>query len=58
MAPTQSNEDDRWQQAYNNAAELLFPDAFDPASLRPVRTLTDEEDDACIAAANNEIREA
>ena len=58
MSTTQSTEDDRWEQAYNNAAELLFPDAFDPANFRPVRTLTEDEDAACIAAANEEIREA
>jgi hypothetical protein len=50
MAPTQSNEDDRWQQAYNNAAELLF-------GLVEGDTLTEDQDAACVAEANDEIRE-
>jgi hypothetical protein len=36
--------DDAWFQAYNDAAEHLFGVVNGP--------LTDEQDDACIAAAN------
>ncbi len=40
------NADDAWNQAYNNAAERLFP---------KVDLLTEEQDAQCIAAANEEI---
>jgi hypothetical protein len=40
--------DDRWQQAYNNQAELLFGKVEGDV-------LTPEEDETCIAAANAEV---
>jgi hypothetical protein len=43
-----SNDDDAWQQTYNNAAERLFGKTEGD-------TLTDEEDEAAIAAANEEV---
>ena len=58
MTPTESTEDTRWNAAYQNAAERLFPDAIDTVTGQPVRFLTPDEDEACIAAANDEIREA
>jgi len=54
VSETQSTADDRWPSAYDNAAERLFPQAFD-ASGKPARALTWAEDDACIAEADAEI---
>jgi hypothetical protein len=47
MTPTAA-QDDRWNQAFNNAAERLFGKAEGD-------TLTEDEDAACIAAADVEI---
>lgn len=43
-----STSDDRWQQAYNNAAEELFGKVEGDV-------LTEDEDTACIAAADAQI---
>jgi hypothetical protein len=40
--------DDQWNQAYANAAERLFGKVHGD-------TLTEDQDDACIAEANAEI---
>jgi hypothetical protein len=40
--------DDRWQQAFNNAAERLYGKTNGDL-------LTDEEDAACIQAADDEV---
>ena len=58
MRETQSTEDARWEAAYQNAAERLFPDAIDTVTGQAARFLTPDEDEACIAAANDEIRES
>ena len=44
----QAEEDDRWIQAYNNAAERLFGKVEGD-------TLTAEEDEACIADATERM---
>lgn len=43
--PEATNTDDRWQQHYNNAAELLF-------GKFPGDTMTAEEDEDCCTAAD------
>ncbi len=43
-----SNDDDRWQQAYNNAAERLFGKVEGD-------TLTEDEDAVCLIEADDEI---
>jgi hypothetical protein len=45
---TTAQQDDRWQQAYNNAAERLFGLVAGDAA-------TDEQDEACIAEADSEV---
>lgn len=44
-----TSTDERWMQHYNNAAELLFGKVEGD-------TLTSDEDDTCIAAADEAIR--
>jgi hypothetical protein len=58
MRDAQINEDAAWQSAYLNAVELLVPDAVHHLTGRPLRDLTQDQDDACVAEANRMIQEA
>jgi hypothetical protein len=58
MSDTQINEDAAWDSAYMNAIEYLFPDAVSHLTGRPLRGLTQDEDDACIAWANAALDDA
>lgn len=51
------SSDAKWHSHYQNAAEELYPDAFHPATGKPIRTLNNDEDKKIIKRANQSARE-